>query len=171
MPASAERVTQDRPAQLAPDSPFIADVLLLIQEAFAEQVGRIDPPSSMHRLTQDDIRAQCAEGRLWTLGTPPRACVILTQKGPRLILGKLAVGAAWRGHGYGRVMVELASQQAARLGCAELELSVRVELVETHAFYRHLGFSKTGETAHAGFDRPTSITMGKPISRPGSCAG
>ena len=44
-----------------------------------------------------------------------------------------------------------------------LELSTRIELVENHATFARMGFAKTAETAHEGFDRPTSIVMRAPV--------
>jgi hypothetical protein len=38
--------------------------------------------------------------------------------------------------------------------------------VENHATFRALGFAEAGRTAHEGFDRPTSITFARPVSRP-----
>ena len=39
------------------------------------------------------------------------------------------------------------------------------ELIENHATFAALGFRKTGETAHAGYSRPTSITMELALSQ------
>ena len=41
----------------------------------------------------------------------------------------------------------------------DLELQTRIELTENQATFGRMGFVKTAETAHEGFDRPTSITM------------
>ncbi len=43
--------------------------------------------------------------------------------------------------------------------CSALELETRVELVENHATFAKFGFVKIGESAHEGFDAPTSIRM------------
>lgn len=52
---------------------------------------------------------------------------------------------------------------ARRDGNSKLRLETRVELTENHAAFGRMGFVKVSETAHAGFDRPTSITMEKII--------
>lgn len=39
------------PRRPGPDDPCLAEVLALIRCSFAYMDGRIDPPSSMHRLT------------------------------------------------------------------------------------------------------------------------
>ena len=69
--------------------------------------------------------------------------------------------ASKRGTGLARQLVDLAGTRARALGFDILELKTRVELVENHAAFARLGFVKTGEAAHPGYDRPTSIIMQK----------
>ncbi len=137
-------------------------VLALIQRAFAGMEGRIDPPSSVHRLTAEGIAAQARTGEIWVV-PPLQACMFLTPKDGRLYLGKLAVEPALQGRGLARQLVALAEERARALGFAILELETRVELTENHAIFRHLGFVETGRKAHPGFDRPTSITFAKRV--------
>lgn len=138
-----------------------AGLLALIQAEFAYMEGRIDPPSSMHRLTVADIAAQAAKEEVWAIGTPPVACVFLTRKGDALYIGKLAVAATQRGKGLARRLMATAEARARDLGLSALELQVRVELTENQRAFAAMGFTETGRTAHEGFDRPTSITMRK----------
>jgi GNAT superfamily N-acetyltransferase len=140
-------------------------VLRLIRESFAFMDGRIDPPSSMHHLTEADVAAQAESGEVWVIEAAgsPVACLFLTVKPGCLYLGKLAVAAAWRGRGLARRLVEAAEERARAMGLRALELQTRVELVENHATFRALGFTQTAATAHAGYDRPTSLTFRKPI--------
>jgi GNAT superfamily N-acetyltransferase len=76
-----------------------------------------------------------------------------------LHIGKLAVRPDLQGAGIGRKLVEAAREEARLRGLAMLELQTRIELTENHAMFASMGFVKTAETAHEGFDRPTSITM------------
>ncbi len=139
-----------------------AAILTLIRAEFAYMEGRIDPPSSMLRLTEAAIADKADEGEVWVIGTPPRACVFLTPKGEALYLGKLAVAGAYRGQGLARQLVELAASRARARGLAAVELEVRVELVENQRAFAAMGFVETERTAHSGYDRPTSITMRRP---------
>jgi GNAT superfamily N-acetyltransferase len=139
-------------------------VLALIQREFGYMEGRIDPPSSMHALTEAAIAAQAAEGEVWLIGAEPLACVFLTPKPPWLYVGKLAVAGALRGQGLARQLIEVAAQRAKAQGLAGLQLQTRVELVENHAAFAALGFVQTDATAHEGFDRPTSLTFTRPFS-------
>lgn len=141
-------------------------LLRLIQSEFAYMDGRIDPPSSMHRLSLEAIAAQARDAEVWAIRKPPIACVFLTPKTDALYVGKLAVAAHHRGKGLARALLTLAETRAKALGFAALELETRVELVENHTVFRALGFVETGRKAHAGFDRPTSITFRRPVSKP-----
>ena len=139
-------------------------VLRLIQTAFAGMEGRIDPPSSMHKLTADIIAAQAEAGsEIWVIGTPPVACIFMTPKVDCLHLGKIAVDYAHRNQGLARALIEKAETRARVLGLPVLELQSRVELVENHAAFAALGFQQVAMTAHPGFDRPTSITFRRKV--------
>lgn len=149
--------------QHKPEDPELGDILDLIQTSFAYMDGRIDPPSSMLNLTLADVARQCETGEVWSLGAPVQACVFLSKKPDCLYLGKLAVASDARGQGLGARMVEVAEQRALALGYHTLELQTRIELVENHQIFAALGFVKTAETAHPGYDRVTSITMRKAL--------
>lgn len=64
-----------------------------------------------------------------------------------------------RRQGLATQLVALAVDRARALGLPALELQTRVELVENHATFARLGFTRVGATAHPGFDRPTSLTL------------
>ncbi|KIC32158.1 GNAT family acetyltransferase [Leisingera sp. ANG-M7] len=156
------------PRRLFPGDPCLRDVLDLIRRSFAFMEGRIDPPSSMHRLSLAALQEQCRHGEIWAIGTPPAACVFLTPHPDCLYLGKLAVDGNHRGTGLARALVKLAATRAAALGLQVLRLQARIELTENHTAFARMGFRKTGETAHTGFAKPTSVTMERAV--PGSRA-
>ncbi len=137
----------------------LSATLTLIRAAFAFMDGRIDPPSSMHRLTKEDL----ANSEVWVIGSPPLACIVLTPKADALYLGKLAVAASERGKGHARALVNQAGRRARPLGMAALELQTRIELVENQRTFEAMGFIEVARTAHAGYDRPTSITYRRPL--------
>ena len=149
-----------------------AAVLRLIRDAFAYMEGRIEPPSSMHRLSVDDLAESARNGEVWVMeeAGAPVACMVLTSKPGRLYLGRLAVAAGHRGHGLSRRLVETAETRAAALGFDVLELQSRIELVENHAVFAAMGFRNTAETRHAGYDRATSLTFQKRVGTAASPA-
>jgi len=140
-----------------------ATLLSLIQTEFSFMQGRIDPPSSMLRLTAETLAAQSRTAEIWAIGHPPHACVILTPKADALYIGKLAVAADHRRKGLARALIDLAESRARALGLPGLELETRVELVGNQATFVALGFVETARTAHPGYDRPTSITYRRAV--------
>ena len=145
--------------------PFDWDALLaLIRGAFAEHEGRIDPPSSAGRLTAKDLERTARDGEIWVIGDPPEATVTLAPRPGSLYLGKLAVAASRRGQGLARALVALAQARARARGLPALELQTRVELRENHAAFEAMGFRRVAETAHPGYDRPTSVTYRKAVA-------
>jgi len=149
-----------QPRLIAPNDPALDDVLALIRAAFAYMDGVIDPPSSMHRLTRDTL---ATSGEVWATGHPPLACAVFTPRPDALYVGKLATAPAARGQGHARALLAAAESRARALGLPALELQTRVELTANHATFRALGFAEIARTAHAGYDRPTSITMQRPV--------
>ena len=141
----------------------LAEVLDLIQSSFAFMDARIDPPSSMHQLTIEKIAEHCETGEVWCLGDPVAACLFLSERDRYLYLGKLAVAAQLRGKGIARCLVEHAEHRARAKGFVAMELEVRIELTENHATFEKLGFRKTSDGAHEGYERSTFITMRKDL--------
>ena len=141
-------------------------VLALIRTEFGDMDGRIDPPTSMHRLTAAGVRRQAKAGEVWVIGPAeaPLACVFLTPKPGALYLGKLAVARAARGRGLARRLVELAQSRARALGLPSLDLKIRVELVDNHAVFARLGFTRVAGSAHPGYDRVTSWIYRKTVN-------
>ncbi len=143
------------------------DALLgLLQRAFAFMDGRIDPPSSLHRLDAATLAGKARAERCFLAFRDGRlaGCVFCAPREDCLYVGKLAVEPALQGQGIGRALMARAEAEARALGLPVLELQTRVELAESHAAFAAMGFLKTGETAHAGFDRPTSVTMRKALA-------
>ena len=138
-------------------------MLALIQRSFSYMDGVIDPPSSMHKLTVKDLEKSATEGVVLVIGDPPIACAVCKFQGDALYVGKLAVDESQRGKGLARVLMSEAEAIARENGVEWLELQTRVELTENHKTFAALGFVKVGETAHAGYNRPTSITMRKAL--------
>lgn len=52
-----------------------------------------------------------------------------------------------------------AENEARALKLPGVTLQTRIEMTENHRFFTSLGFAITAQTAHEGYNRPTSITM------------
>jgi GNAT superfamily N-acetyltransferase len=132
-----------------------------VHRAFAELAPRIDPPSSVSQVTPETVARQAEDGEVWLLGSPPVASIFLSIKNDALYIGKLAVDPSARRKGHATRLVAHAEKRARELGLGALELQTRIELVENHQAFESMGFVKVAETAHPGYDRPTSILMRK----------
>ena len=151
------------PRRLRPGDPDLDRVLALLRGEFAYMDGVVDPPSSIHRATPDSVAAQARDHEVWVIGDPVMACVFLTLKPEVLYLGKLAVAGPARGQGLARRLTDLAIDRARVLGRPMVELESRVELAANHLAFEKMGFLKVGETAHPGYDRPTSYTFRRTV--------
>ncbi len=141
------------------------ELLALIQGSFAYMDGRIDPPSSAHRLTPESLREKAADEVLLiaTAGGQIAGCVFAAERPDCFYIGKLAIAPRLQRAGLGRRLVEAVEALARSADKTALELQTRVELTSNHAAFARMGFVETGRSAHEGFDRPTSITMRKQL--------
>ena len=138
---------------------------LLVTE-FAYMDKRIDPPSSMHRLSPEGL-SEKADKEWLILALQARelvGCVFARPEDGAVYIGKLAVRGDTRGQGVGARLLERAEEIAIESDYKTLELEVRVELTENHRFFMKHGFVKIGENAHEGFSRSTSFLFSKQIS-------
>ncbi|MEP3347281.1 MAG: GNAT family N-acetyltransferase [Litoreibacter sp.] len=147
----------------APEDYDAAVLLDLIREAFVEQNGRIDPPSSMNTLRISDIETHLANEMIFVIeeGGTPAACLFGTRKQGALYVGKLSVRLAARGSGHAKRLIAAAEIEAFAMGLRYLTLIVRRELTENHAFFQHLGFEKFAEARHDGYDTVTEFHFRK----------
>lgn len=142
------------------------ELLDLLRRAFAYMDGVIEPPSSVHRLTAADLaaKAQRETGFVAVVDGVLAGCAFVLERETDCYIGKVAVSPALQGRGIGRLLFAAAENHARRRGKQALELQTRIELVGNHAAFGRLGFREIARTAHHGYDRPTSITMRKPLS-------
>ena len=141
------------------------DVHALLTECFAPMEGRIDPPSSLQKMTPTSL-AEYARAHDFVVLTERESIVgfgLGEIRTSSLYLSKLAVHPDGRGQGKSRHIIELFEKLARNSGLVNLTLQTRVELIENHATFRALGFQKTDETRHPGYDRVTSYTFTKSL--------
>ena len=140
------------------------ELLALIMSSFAYMDGVIDPPSSAHRLTLENL-AQKARVEIAFValdGDEIVGCLFCRPEPPAcLYVGKLCVSPKAQGKGIGRMLLEQAEALARELALPALRLETRIELIANHTKFAAWGFVKTAENAHAGYNRTTSIEMTK----------
>ena len=132
---------------------------------FAFMEGRISPPSSLGAMSAADLEIRSREETLLLAmaGKQIAGCAYLRFDPDSVYIGKLAIDAPFRSLGLARRIVEMADVMASKTGRSRLVLQTRVELVENHETFARLGFSIASYTSHEGFDRPTSLTMVRPV--------
>jgi len=138
----------------------------LVRDSFAYMDSRIDPPSSLKEMGIEEFKAKAVEETLILAEDDQTiiGCAFAALRDDCVYVGKVAVAQAARGKGVARAMFAAAEALAREHGREFLELQTRVELVENQATFAALGFQKVAESAHAGYDRPTSITMRKRVA-------
>ena len=139
------------------------ELLDLIHVSFAYMQGVVDPPSSAFALDENALREKAlseiafvalAKGELV-------GCMFCREENDALYVGKLAISPSCQGKGIGTRLLEMAMDLAREHNLPALELQTRIELVANHAYFESRGFVRSGEGAHAGYDRPTWIWMRK----------
>lgn len=150
-------------SQLPADFDRWQELLDLITSSFAYIDGIIDPPSSARSLTIAGLKAKASD-ELALVATAKGqliGCAFVAEWQDRFYVGKLAVAPDRQRQGVAAALLEQIERLAVQVGKPTLELQVRIELVGNHAAFERLGFRKTVLTSHAGYARPTSITMRK----------
>lgn len=139
------------------------ELLALIMSSFAYMDGVIDPPSSAHRLTLENLaeKARVEIAFVALDGDEIVGCLFCRPEPACLYIGKLCVSPKTQGKGIGRMLVQKSEALARELALPALRLETRIELIANHARFAAWGFVKTAENAHAGYDRTTSIEMTK----------
>ncbi|PDQ20422.1 GNAT family N-acetyltransferase [Mesorhizobium sanjuanii] len=152
--------------QLPADCGRWDEVLALIMRAFATMDGVIDPPSSAHRLTAEDLRDKAGRETIFAALKGGRiiGCVFVLERTEDFYVGKFAVDPGFQGQGIGRGLMQAAEALARSRDKRAIELQTRIELTGNHAAFTRLGFRETDRTAHDGYSRATSITMRKVLS-------
>lgn len=124
-------------------------------------MGRIDPPSSLNEMTEDDLRAKARREQLLVADEHGQlvGSAYADVRSTCVYVGKVAVTSKARGRGVARKLLAAAESIARIADRQVLELQTRVELIENHNTSSARGFEKVAATAHPGYSRPTSITM------------
>lgn len=138
-----------------------AELHELLRTAYAFMDGRIDPPSSLYRMTTEDLRQKAIDETLVTARAEGRlvGCLFARNQPPWLYVGKVAVAVDSQGMGVGRALIAFAQGLAVERQLDGLELETRIELTENHAAFASMGFIKVADQSHDGYDRTTCIRM------------
>jgi ribosomal protein S18 acetylase RimI-like enzyme len=139
--------------------------LAVLQAAFAEYRGWLDPPSGVHEETVASLRAKMVSGRmvLALLDDTVVGCVLYQPENDHVYLGRLAVLPAYRNRGIATALTAYVEQRARALGIPRVRLGVRVALPHLRARYERMGYHLVEQRSHAGYTAPTYLMLEKPI--------
>ena len=91
------------------------------------------------------------------------ACAVASTLAHSLYIRQIAVDLRLQGQGVAQDLVGFCEKISGNLGLDRLELQVRIELVENQNAFANMGFVKTAENYHPGYNWVTEITMQKKL--------
>ncbi|HVN55892.1 MAG TPA: GNAT family N-acetyltransferase [Anaerolineaceae bacterium] len=155
-----------RPARLE-DAPLLQ---YLVQAAFTEYEGKLDPPSGAHQETVETVRELLQKGGaiLALVENEPAGCVFFQNEGSYLWLERLSVLPKYRRRGVARALIEAVEQEAALQKIPAVQLGTRLALTHLKDYYTRLGYRPIRFEAHEGYTKPTYVLMEKEIRSKGS---
>jgi GNAT superfamily N-acetyltransferase len=153
--SSAAPVIEVRRARLADR----AAVVRVLQRAFADYDGVLQPPPGALGETEASVRAHLELGpiALAFIEGAPVGAMFIERKGDALFLSRVSVVPEKRGSGITARMVALAEDEARREGVHALTLRVREVLAQNLALFERLGFRETGRHGHEA--RPDTVMI------------
>ncbi len=148
------------------DAPALLAVILA---AYAEFLGKLDPPSGAFAETEQSIAAKLTKGGAikavvdGAAGSELIGCVLYEPQGAFMYFGRLAVLPAWRRFGVARGLIAAVEEQTKGAGLSRVQIGVRLVLPAHQAYYEALGYQLIEYACHPGFSQPTSVTMEKQV--------
>src|SRR6185369_8663025 len=129
--------------QITPAPPDQAALVhQIMQDAFAEYIGVLQPPSSTHAETVEDVlRAMSAGGAVlaWEDDIAVGSARY-NRKSDHFYIGRVAVLPAYRGKGIASAMMAYLEGLARDAGVERVQIGVRMALPQNLALYQRLGY-------------------------------
>ncbi len=146
-----------------------AQVLTIIQTAFAPYAERLHPPSGVTRETEQTLREKLATNTLLLAKDDQMivGCVFYTQhkEDPgEIYFGRLAVLPTYQKQGIARQLIARVEQDAQSNNYSKVVLYVRKVLTSNVQFFQACGYEIYAEGAHSGFTEPTYYKMAKVVN-------
>lgn len=142
-----------------------AALLRVIQAAYAEFLGKLDPPSGAFAETESSIGAKMRKGgAIKAIADDAMiGCVLYEPQGDFMYFGRLAVLPAWRRGGVAQGLIAAVEAYTKAVGLTRVQIGVRLVLPAHQAYYEGLGYRPIAYECHPGFSQPTSVTMEKTL--------
>jgi predicted N-acetyltransferase YhbS len=143
----------------------VASLRSIIQQAFEEYCGKLDPPSGAHREDEAKLRKKMAHGGalIAEMQSQPVACVLYEVEMDYVYLGRLAVLPAFRRRGIAQMLVNAVEERALSLNQPRVLLAVRIQLPHNRAFFERLGYRLVSTGKHEGYQEDTFAVLVKDL--------
>lgn len=135
-------------------------LLSLIHAAFAEYVGKLDPPSGALNDTLEKINGSLERGRavIALVEGVPAGCTFYEQEPGHVYLYRLAVRPGYRRRGIAEALIRYVESIAIEQGLP-VRLGVRTAVPANRAYYERLGYRHIEDHYHTGYDEPTWVML------------
>lgn len=129
------------------DAPLVYDIM---QRAFAEYFGVLEPPSGVHVETLDDVIVALDQGGaiLAWIGSEAVGSARYAFREDSCYIGRVSVLPLYRGQGIASAMMEYIEEIARAHGSRYMEISVRMALESNINLYKRIGYSVTDIYQH-----------------------
>ena len=146
-----------------------AEVLTILQAAFAPYTDALQPPSGVVRETEQTLKEKLATNTLLIAKDDNKmvGCVFYMphQGHPQNIyFGRLAVLPAYQKQGIARQLLAQVEQNGQQTGYKKVVLYVRKALPNNVWFFQSCGYEIYDEGIHTGFTEPTFYKMAKIVN-------
>jgi ribosomal protein S18 acetylase RimI-like enzyme len=135
----------------------------IMQDAFAEYIGVLQPPSGTHAETVEDVRrAMSAGGAIlaWEDDTAIGSARY-NRKPDHFYIGRVAVLPAYRGKGIASAMMAYLEGMARDAGVERVQIGVRMALPQNLALYQWLGYEIISIAPHEKAPQTMVATLAK----------
>lgn len=170
---------QDKPGPLIrlrpADQGDVFALVSIIQGAFFEYLGRLDPPSGAHAESPASVLQMLRNEHalLAEVAGKPVGCVFFAPNERRappgvreLYLHRLGVLPQWRRLGIATRLMDAAELWAVENGFESVALGVRIVLPATRHFYERRDYRVSEFATHAGYGHTTAIILRKRLTAP-----
>ena len=144
------------------DAPLVHRIMIA---AFEEYRGVLEPPSSTHQETVEDVRRAFDTGGA-ALAWVNEQAVGSARFQPRpgyLYVGRVSTLPDWRGRGIASALMTFMEGHARSLALPEIRVEVRLSLPSNVALYRRLGFHTVSEQPHPRGPAFKTVILGKHV--------
>ena len=144
------------------DAPLVHRIMIA---AFEEYRGVLEPPSSTHQETVEDVRRAFDTGGA-VLAWVEEEAVGSARFQPRpdyLYVGRVSTLPDWRGRGIASALMTFMEGHAHTLALPEIRVEVRLSLPSNVALYRRLGFHTVSEQPHPRGPAFKTLILGKNV--------